>query len=133
MNRQRRTEDCDWRDVGAPLSPNPVKCREKIWCPFNERDHATTLRFQYPERPPFPASAPAWQRPAFRAVDVLPRFAIKSARFRDVARLVRDDPCSHWCAPISECGESKNAGGNRRLDRFKRQATQRSELVQIVC
>ena len=132
MNRHRCAENCDWRNVGAVLSPNPMKCCGKICRPFNERDRAATLRFQYPERPTFPAFASTWQRPAFRAVDVLPRFPIKPARFRDVPCLVRDDPCSNRCAAISECGEPKNAGGSRRLDRFKRQPTQRSELLQIV-
>src|SRR5439155_15898867 len=129
MNRHRCAENCDWRNVGAILNPNPMKCCEKIGHPFNERDRAATLRFDYPERPPFPAVTPTRQRPAFFVANMRPRFPIKSARFCNASVRVCDDPRS----ATSECGEPKNALGCRCFERLARKAAQFSESLQIVC
>src|SRR5438552_17882298 len=136
MDRHRCAENCDWRDVGAALAPDPMKCRKEIRRTFNERDRTTSLGFYYPERPLFPAVAPARQGPTFCAADVLPRLAVKSARFRDVARLVCDDPCSAYYCPwrtVDERGESKNASGDRHFERLTRDAAQFNELSQVIC
>src|SRR5205814_10442783 len=106
-----------------------MKCREKIWSALNERDRTIALSFYYPERPTFPTFAPAWQRPALSVANMRPRFPIKSARLRDVARLV----CNGPCAATSKRCEFKDAGGSCHLKRLKREATQRSQSLQIVC